>query len=136
MIKYSICLPGIALLLFVASCKSPINPINLYGTWKYIKVEKPNASPQDTLTSAELASQRPTILFKANDELSIDWGGKNLSHGKFDIDGNTIVYSENLPNGTIRTFPFWVSKLTDKEIVFETRGQDGSKVTAVRDGDH
>jgi hypothetical protein len=44
-----------------------------------------------------------------------------------------IRIKENLPAGTTRAFPFWVSELTDKEIVFATLGQDGSKVTAVKE---
>jgi uncharacterized membrane protein len=60
------------------------------------------------------------------------WGGKVLSHGKFKTDGKNIRYTETLPDGKTREFPFWVMKLTDKEIVFETMGADGSRVTAVR----
>ncbi len=61
------------------------------------------------------------------------WGGKVLSHGKFSIAGHNINYTESLPDGTTRQFPFWVSKLTDKDLVFETTGVDGSRVTAVRE---
>jgi hypothetical protein len=38
-----------------------------------------------------------------------------------------------MPDGKKREFPFVVSKLTDKEIIFETTGKDGSRVTAVKE---
>ncbi len=63
----------------------------------------------------------------------IIWGGKVLSHGKFTTDGRNIRITESLPDGTTRAFPFWVSELTDKQIVFETTGDDGAKVTAVKE---
>jgi hypothetical protein len=119
-------------LLFFASCKSSINPEDLYGKWKYIKVENPNANPPDSVSSSDLQAQAPYIQFTKNNDPVIMWGGKVLSHGKFKTDGKNIRYTETLPDGKTREFPFWVMKLTDKEIVFETMGQDGSRVTAVR----
>ena len=115
------------------SCKLPISPNDLYGKWKYIKVTNPNATPPDSVASDDLAAQAPYIQFSTNNTLLIFWGGKILSHGKFKLDGRNIQYTESLPDGTTRTFPFWVSELTDKEIIFETTGADGSRVTAVKE---
>jgi hypothetical protein len=120
-------------LLFFAACKSSINPEDLYGKWKYIKVENPNATPPDSVSSSDLQAQAPYIQFTKNNDLVIMWGGKVLSHGKFKTDGKNIRYTEALPDGKTREFPFWVMKLTDKEIVFETMGADGSRVTAVKE---
>lgn len=122
----------IVALLFFAACKSSINPEDLYGKWKYIKVENPDANPPDSVSSSDLQAQAPYIQFTKNNDLVIMWGGKVLSHGKFKTDGKNIRYTETLPDGKTREFPFWVMKLTDKEIVFETMGADGSRVTAVR----
>ena|SRR5260221_9163077 len=122
----------IVALLFFAACKSSINPEDLYGKWKYIKVENPHATPPDSVSSSDLQYQAPSIQFSKNNDLVITWGGKVLSHGKFKTDGKNIRYTETLPDGKTREFPFWVMKLTDKEIVFETMGADGSRVTAVR----
>jgi hypothetical protein len=130
MIKRLFYIACIALLF--SSCHSSINVDALYGKWKYIKVDNPNASPPDSVKKADLAEQSPYIEFRKNNELTIVWGGKILSHGKFSIDGMNIRYKETLPDGKFREFPFWVSKLTDKELVFETSGEDGSKVTAVK----
>jgi len=58
------------------------------------------------------------------------WGGKVLSHGTYKIDQGNISYTEVLPDGKTRTFPFWIKKLTDKEIVFETKEDDAVRVTA------
>jgi hypothetical protein len=131
MTKYSIYL-SLIILLF-ASCKSAIKPGDLYGKWKYIKVENPNANPPDSVTSQELAMQSPYIQFSKNNDLVIIWGGKVLSHGKFKTEGQNIQYTETLPDGKTREFPFWVSILTEKDLIFETRGADGSRVTAVKE---
>lgn len=132
MMKHTLLLLAILLLLF-ASCGTSVKPENLYGKWKYIKVENPNASPPDSVSSQDLAIQAPSIQFSKNNELVINWGGKVLSHGKFRTEGQNIQYTETLADGKTRTFPFWVSKLTDKELVFETKGADGSRVTAVKE---
>ncbi len=122
----------ILLLLFFASCKSAIKPGDLYGKWKYIKIEHPGSGDPGTPADV-LQSESAAIEFLKNSEYNIMWGGKVLSHGEFSTDGRNIRIKENLPDGTTRAFPFWVSELTDKEIVFETLGKDGSKVTAVRE---
>ena len=128
-----IILISVAVSLFFSSCGISIKPENLYGKWKYVKVENPNASPPDSVSSGDLAAQEPSIEFSKNNDLTIVWGGKVLSHGKFRTEGQNIEYTETLTDGKTRTFPFWVSKLTDKDLVFETKGADGSRVTAVRE---
>ena len=125
--------PLILFILVISSCKSSISADDLYGKWKYIKVEKPNAYPPDSVSSTVLNKQSPYIQFSTNNTLVIMWGGKVLSHGKFTIEGQNIQYTESLPDGATRKFPFWVSKLTDKDLVFETKGEDGSRVTAVKE---
>ncbi len=121
-----------AVLLFFASCKSAIKPGDLYGKWKYIKIEHPDGDPP-VMPAEQLQSQSPSIEFLKNGGFVITWGGRVLSYGKFTTEGRNINIKEDLPDGTTRTFPFWVSELTDKEIIFETTGKDGSKVTAVRE---
>ena len=85
------------------------------------------------MPAAQLQSESPSIEFSKDNSYVIMWGGKALSHGTFTTDGMNIRIKENLPDGTTRAFPFWVSELTDKEIVFATLGQDGSKATAVKE---
>lgn len=123
----------VALALLLVSCKPALTKQALYGQWKYIKVENPNSHPPDSVRSAELEIERPYIQFTKSDSLIIMWGGKVLSHGTFRIEGNNIRFKEMLANGGIRDFPFWVSKITGKELVFETTGEDGSRVTAVKE---
>jgi len=120
-------------LLFFASCGATVKPENLYGKWRYIKVENPNANPPDSVSGQDLAIQTPSIQFTKNNDLVIFWGGKVLSQGKFQTEGQNIQYTETLADGKTRTFPFWVSKLMDNDLVFETKGVDGSRVTAVRE---
>lgn len=116
----------------IASCKTAVSPKNLYGRWQYIKVEHPNANPPDSVSNHDLAYAAPFIQFSKNDSLLMVWSGSVLSKGKFHTDGNNIRYTEDLPDGTKREFPFWVIKLTDQEIVFETTVEEKSRVTAVR----
>jgi hypothetical protein len=126
-------LPAFILLLSLAACKPALKPDNLYGTWKYIKVENPNETPPDSVSRSTLQEESPSIRFTKGDSLIIIWGGKLLSHGKFVIDGMNISYTEALPGGKTHTFPFYVSEITDKELIFETLGEEGTKVTAVKE---
>ncbi len=123
-----------ATLLLFASCKQKIklSPAQLYGKWNYIKVESPNAHPPDSVKSDELKTEKPYLLV-SKDSLQLWWGGGILSHGTYTLAGDSIVYKEILPGGQTRVFPFIVSKLTDKDIIFETTGEDGSFVTAVKE---
>jgi hypothetical protein len=127
---------NIIFVVFVAVAFSGCNSISkddLYGKWKYVKVEKPNATPPDSVRSSELKYEAPSIQFTKQDSLIIIWGGKVLSHGKFTTKGRNIQYTEQLPDGSNRKFPFWVMELNNNQIVFETSGEDGSRVTAVRE---
>lgn len=104
----------------------------LYGKWNYIKVENPNSNSPDSVTAAELTLQQPFITFSKNRDLIIMWGGKKLSSGKFRIDKNMIRYTENLPDGKKREFPFLVTALSDDKLIFETMEQNSTRVTAVK----
>jgi len=132
MIKYIVYLSVIVPVSFIVSCKSAIKPEELYGKWKYIRIEHPN-DPLDVIKDADVAAHSPYVQFTKDSALLIMWDGKVLSHGKFIIDGYNINYTESLPDSTTRQFPFWVSKLTDRDLIFETKGQNASRVTAVRE---
>ena len=121
-------------LMLLLSCKQKIklSPAQLYGKWNYIKVENPNSHPPDSVKSDELKIQKPYLLV-SKDSLQLWWGGGILSKGTYTLSGDSIVYKEVLPGGQTRVFPFIVSKLTAKDIIFETPGEDGSFVTAVKE---
>jgi len=118
--------------LFV-SCQLSIKPETLYGKWKYVKIENNSVANTNNVTPEQLEAEAPYIQFSKNDSLLIWWGGKVLSHGSYKIDGDKIQFKEILDGGKTREFPFIVSKLDDKNLVFETQGDDGAKVTAVRE---
>ena len=122
----------VIMLYFMASCKPSVNSSTLTGKWKYVKIENPNANPPDTMKKAELDEASPYIQFTPEMKWNIVWGGKYLSHGSYTLDGGNIKVNEKLPDGKTRDFVFTVSELTETNIVFETIGADGSKVTAVR----
>ena len=121
----------LALCAEITSCKKQLTPQALYGRWNYVKVENPNSHPPDSVKHAELVAASPYILF-TKDSLIIWWGGRELSHGTFKVSGDSIVMKEILPGKITREFAFHVSELTDREIIFSTRGEDGSEVTAVK----
>jgi len=123
---------AILLLFAVSACKSSISVDDLYGKWRYTTVMKPNAVRPDSVSSSDLRIQVPFIEFSKNGKYMIVWGGSLLSHGTFSVEGRDIWINEVLEDGSTRKFPFWVSKLTDKEITFETKGADASRVTAVK----
>jgi hypothetical protein len=122
-------------LLTLSACKHKINAGKLYGNWTYIKIDKPKSDdPTDTVSTNELIERSPYISFTKKNQLIIYWDGKILSHGTYVISDDNINYTEQLADGTTRTFPFYVSKLDGKTIVFETMGKDGSRVTAIKNG--
>lgn len=120
------------LLCMLASCRLSIKPETLYGKWKYVKIENNSVANTTNVTPEQLEAESPYIKF-TKDSLMIWWGGKVLTHGTYKIDDGQIQFKEIQPGGKIREFPFIVSKLDDKNLVFETKGDDGSKVTAVRE---
>lgn len=116
----------------VLSCKPSVNSAGLYGKWDYIKIEHPTHDRPDIAT-AELKQQRASIEFLKDTTYVIIWGGQALSKGKFTVDGDKIQINENLPDGTTRSFAFYITKISDTEITFETKGNENSRVTAVRE---
>ncbi len=82
-----------------------------------------NTDPRDTLPEGELELQLPAI---------IEWGGKKLSSGNFQMDGRMIRYTETLPNNQKREFPFLVKSLSEKQLVFQTMEQNSTVITAIR----
>ncbi len=125
------CLIGV--LLIFASCKNAIKPEAVVGRWNYIKVGDPySRNPDDTVSTRALAEKAPYINFSSNGDLKIASEGKILSYGKYRIEGNNIVVTEQLANGKTRAFPFYIIKLTDNEITFETKEDDAVRVTAKR----
>jgi hypothetical protein len=117
----------------LGACKSSIKPGDLYGKWKYIKIENLDIRSTTNVTSEQLEAQSPYIQFSKNDSALIWWGGKVLTHGSYRVEENQIMFKEILPGGKTREFPFIVSKLDEKNIIFETAGDDAAKVTAVRE---
>ncbi|MBS1503006.1 MAG: hypothetical protein JST32_13145 [Bacteroidetes bacterium] len=122
------------LLIAVCSCKRKIElkAGDLYGKWNYIKVENPFADPPDSVKHDEIVSEKPYILF-TKDSLQMWWGGGILSRGSYHVSADSIHYTEVLPGGKTREFPFIVTKLEGNELVFETTGPDGSVVTTVKE---
>ena len=119
-------------MLFTA-CGPSLNPDNLYGKWTYTKLESPGANPPSAEPDWKLQMDKPSIEFSKNNELTIYWGGKVLSHGTFTIDGKNIRYKQVLADGRTNEFPFYVTQFDGKEMVFETLGKEGSRVTAVKE---
>jgi len=101
--KYTLLLLAILLLLF-ASCGPGVKPENLYGKWKYIKVENPNANPPDSVSSADLAAEAPSIQFSRNNELLLTGVVKYYRVENSGRKGKT--YSIPKPWQTVKQGPF------------------------------
>ncbi|HVV56232.1 MAG TPA: hypothetical protein VHC47_12940 [Mucilaginibacter sp.] len=123
----------ISLLIVLSSCtkKVTVKAEDLLGKWKYIRVESPYHNPPDTVTATELDIAKPYILF-SKDSVQIWWGGELLSRGSYKLSGDSIRVNEILKDGRTREFPFIVSKITGKQLMFGTTGDDGTLVTAVK----
>lgn len=117
-----------ALAIIISSCTKSMNIEDLYGRWNYIAVE--NFNPPDSLTKNELIEQSPAIIFSADNKLVIEWGGKQLSHGTYRMDGKMIRYTEFLEGGRKREFPFLIKELGENELVFETMEQNYTRIKA------
>lgn len=118
--------------LLFGACKHAVTANDLYGKWNYTKVENPNLSPPQSVPESELKENAPYIEFTKADSLRMVWAGKLLSHGTFTVDGTNINYKEILPDGSIRSFPFYISKFKEGSMVFETLGIDASRVTVMK----
>ena len=117
-------------ILLCSSCSFEIEKNDLLGRWNYIKVV--NADPEDITSDEELKQASPAIIFTESNDLIIEWGGKQLSKGKYKLDGKMIRYTESLEGGRTREFPFLISKLSDTELVFQTMEKNYTVVTAIR----
>ncbi len=119
--------------VLLTSCGPSLNSENLIGKWNYIKLETPNSNPPSEEPEWKLKMDKPVIEFSKNNELTLWWADSVLSHGTFTIDGKNILYKQILTDGRTNEFPFHVTKFDGKEIVFETLGKEGSRVTAVKE---
>ena len=125
-------LPLVLCMSLFSACKHAVTATDLYGKWSYTKVENPNLSPPQSVPESEIKEQAPYIEFTSADSLRMVWGGKLLSQGTFTVDGTNINYKELLPDGSTRSFPFYISDFKSGSMVFETLGTDASRVTVVR----
>lgn len=116
--------------ILLISCTTEIKKEDLYGKWSYTSVQ--NFNPADSLSSAELHREKPVIVFSADSNLLIEWGGKKLSYGTYRMDGKMIRYTEMLEGGRKRSFPFLIKELEKNKLIFETMEQNPTRVTAVR----
>ena len=123
---------AVAILLF-SSCQKALKPEQLYGKWRYIHIENANKSSPDSVRAYELQIDKPYIEFDKKDSLHIWWGGRIMTRGTYKVTDQMIQVNEILPDGQTRRFPFYVSKITDKDLIFETKGDEGSKVTTVKE---
>ena len=128
----NILLTAIAALL-LCSCVKIVKKDELLGKWKYLKVGNPHIR-SDSISESQLAMDAPYIVFSKNDSMMIWWGGKVLTHGTYKLDGATIHIKEVLDSAKkTRDFNFYILKLEGKDMEFETIGNDGTKVTAVKE---
>lgn len=118
--------------LFFNACSGAVSADQLYGEWKYIKVESPNQRPPYSMPEEEIRADNPSIRFTKQNDLIIFWGGKILSNGKFRMEHDMIRYKENLEGGLSREFPFIIREISKDKIVFETMSNDISRITAIR----
>jgi hypothetical protein len=116
------------IIIFVTSCSKTIEIKDLQGKWNYISIK--NADPEDIITDAEVKIQKPSIFFSSNNDLIIEWGAKQISHGKFRLDGKIIRYTEFLEGGRRRDFPFLIIELNENELVFQTMEKNFTRVSA------
>lgn len=118
-------------IILITGCSGTISPEDLTGTWDYVHIEELNPNAVST-SDTELKAAKPYIRFSKDQKLEIVWQGKILSSGSFKMESKMIRYTENLPDGNQREFPFLIKELTDQKIVFETMSREATRVTAIK----
>ena len=125
----------IFLLFFVISitgCNYFTSEKDIIGEWKYMEIETLHEDPKDKISSKELQKLSPSIIFSEQGDLKIIWDEKMLSTGKYVLEGNIIRFTEKLPDGKTRQFPFLIVEINDQTLKFQTMVQDATIVTAKR----
>lgn len=130
--RLSVVVIAIIVAMIASSCNSSIKPEELYGEWKYIKVESPREDPPLLMEEKDLRLDHPSIKFSKGNNLVIMWGGRKLSHGTFRMENKMIRFKENLEGGATREFPFLITEFSKDRMVFETMSEHLTRVTAVR----
>jgi hypothetical protein len=120
----------IIILLFLTSCKTSINKVDLIGNWYYTKVEYLNKSIQNPLP--DISEQKPYFSFHQDGKAEIYSSGKILSQGTFTLENKIIRYVEVLEGGIKREIPFLVKELEGNHLVFETMDAQVKRITALR----
>lgn len=119
-------------IILVTACSGTIGKEELTGTWDYVHIEDLSPNAEDPTTDQDLKDAKPFIRFSKDQRLEIVWQGSILSSGNFNMDGRMIRYTENLPDGSQRQFPFLIKELSADKIVFETMSREGTRVTAIK----
>lgn len=105
---------------------------DIIGEWKYIEIKNLHGDPRDEISTEELKNLSPSIIFSKQGDLKIMWDNKLLSNGKYVLEGNIIRFTENLPEGKTRQFPFLIVEINNHTLKFQTMVQDATIVTAER----
>ena len=116
----------------LSNCSYFTDDKQLIGEWKYVNVKNLHTDPREDISKEELRLLSPSIIFSKNGDLKIIWDHKLLSNGKYKLDGNMIRYTENLPDGKVREFPFLIVKINATELKFQTMVQDATIVDAIK----
>jgi hypothetical protein len=122
----------VAVSCLLNSCGYFVDDEELIGEWKYVNVKSLHADPREDISKEELRLLSPSITFSKSGDLKIIWDHKLLSDGKYKLEGNIIRYTENLPDGKVREFPFLIIKLNPNELKFQTMVQDATIVDAIK----
>ncbi|MDB5013734.1 MAG: hypothetical protein JWQ25_1936 [Daejeonella sp.] len=122
----------LSLLMLCNGCNYFTSEKDILGEWKYIDIKNLHGDPKDEISSEELKNLSPSIIFSSQGDLKIMWDNKLLSSGKYVLEGNIIRFTENLPEGKTRQFPFLILDIDDHTLKFQTMVQDATTVTAER----
>lgn len=125
-------IPILSYFMLLNGCNYFTSQKDIIGEWKYIEVKTLHGDPKDEVSEDELKSLSPSIVFSKQGDLKIIWDKKLLSSGKYILEGNIIRFTEKLPDGKTRQFPFLIVDLDSHTLKFQTMVQDPTIVTAVR----
>jgi hypothetical protein len=131
MLKHCFYILTFLTICLLVACKPAVTPDQLYGRWKYTKIEIPTA-PQYTDDAKSYLVDPTSIQFLKDSTVEIITPSQVQFRGHFTDDGYNLHVNGKYNDGSTAKMELWVMKLTKKEFVFKIDGQNPWIVTTVK----
>ncbi len=131
MIKHGFYVLTLFIICVFTACKPSVPADQLYGRWKYTKIDIPSA-PQETEAAKSYLVDPTSIQFLKGSTIEIITPSHVQFRGHFTNNGYNLHVNGKYNDGSSAKMELWVMKLTQKEFVFKIDGQNPWIVTTVK----